>query len=530
SDVNLPFASITVLNNLTLNAQALLGDASGNAGSLSFTGDQHFGGNGTVVLGTSGYNLISSSGGGTLTIDRGLTIRGAAGRIQGAITNLGTIDADTPGDSFGLSVIGNNPGLINQGTMRATNGGSLSVGGTWTNEAAGTISADASTLLLGGGNNPWNNLGTISSANGSTVNLNSTFTLANLGNFQRSGGTVHLFGTLTNTGTTLALNAATGSWEMGTGGTIVGGDYSSADGASLVISANSGTFNGVTLDGDLRVAGKNPAAVIKNGATLNGTIYLGDTAGHIGSLLYFGSQTLGGTGSVVFVGASGNGIGPQLLSTSLTIGPGITIRGQSGSISGFGVGSTTIINQGTIAADVAGGTITLYSADLTNQGVLSAAGGGTLNVYNGLVLPMTGTITAGAGGTVAINGNLTLTSTSIINVELAGKTSDQFGRLTVSGATALDGTMNISLVNGYQPALGDAFKVMTYGSEAGQFATINGAGIPNNLALAAAYNTTDLTLTAGPAVMGAAAFKSTAGSNAALLDQVFAELALEELD
>lgn len=525
SDVTIP-SSVTILDGLTLNAVIHLGTAS-LPGTLSFSGAQELAGSGTIVLGSNDSNQISASG--TLTVDSGITIRGQAGTLTGAVLNEGTIAADTPGDSFGVEIVGAAPGMINQGTIRAANGSILYVAGMWTNAATGTIAANASTLWLGNGTNPWNNAGTITSTNGSTVNLESKFTVADLGNFQRSGGTVNLYGTLNNTATTLALNAATGSWRMGSGGAIIGGDYTSADGASLVISSNNGTFDGVTIDGDLYVAGQNPAAVIKNNLTLNGTIYLGDTtSGQIGSLLYFGSQTLSGTGSVVFVGSSGNGIGPQLLSTTLAIGSGITIRGQSGAIYGFGSGSA-VIDAGVVSADVAGGAISINGTSFTNQGTLRASGGGLLNVA-GLVLPMAGTITAGAGGIVAVSGDLTLNSASTVNVELAGTTTDKLGRVTVSGKATLNGTLNISLVNNFQPNSGDAFKVMTYGSATGQFAAVNGGSIPNSLVLTPAENAADLTLTAGAAMMGAAIVNSPASKTAALHDRVFAELGLGELD
>ncbi|HET6878560.1 MAG TPA: Ig-like domain-containing protein [Pirellulales bacterium] len=517
SDITIP-SSVTVLDGLTLNAVIHLGTAS-LPGTLSFSGAQELAGNGAIVLGSDDYNQVNSSGG-TLTIDGGITIRGQAGTVTGNVINEGTIAADTPGDSFGIEIVGTAPGIINQGTIRATNGSILYVAGAWTNSTTGAITADASTLWLGNGTNAWNNAGSISSTNGSTVNLESTFTLANLGNFQRSGGTVNLYGTLNNTGTTLALNATTGSWQMGSGGTIIGGDYTSADGASLIISSNNGTLNGVTLDGDLYVAGQNPAVVIKNGLTLNGTIYLGDTSGNLGSLLYYGSQTITGAGSVVFVGTSGNGIGPQLLSTSLNIGSGITIRGKSGSIYGFGSGSA-ITDQGTVSADVAGGTIGISGASFTNQGTLSATGGGVLNV-SGLALPMAGTITAGAGGTVAVSGNLTLSSTSTVNVELGGTTTDKFGRITATGAASFDGTLNISLVNSFQPVSGNSFKVMTFASETGQFATINGTSIPNSLVLAPTYDTGDLTLVAGQALMAAVGIDAKTGSDAGSADALTA--------
>jgi hypothetical protein len=46
--------------------------------------------------------------------------------------------------------------------------------------------------------------------------------------------------------------------------------------------------------------------------------------------------------------------------------------------------------------------------------------------------------------------------------------------LNINGAATLDGTLNISLVNNYVPALGDTFEIMTYSSYTGNFNTING--------------------------------------------------------
>ncbi|MFX8988187.1 hypothetical protein ABTN23_19100, partial [Acinetobacter baumannii] len=85
-----------------------------------------------------------------------------------------------------------------------------------------------------------------------TLNLGGTFPTAALGTVNRTGGTVNLTGTLNNSGTTLALNATTGSWNFL--GTINGGSVGFADGATLLLSLDNaaGTFTGgVALNGDL---------------------------------------------------------------------------------------------------------------------------------------------------------------------------------------------------------------------------------------------------------------------------------------
>src|SRR2546430_13568661 len=44
-------------------------------------------------------------------------------------------------------------------------------------------------------------------------------------------------------------------------------------------------------------------------------------------------------------------------------------------------------------------------------------------------------------------------------------------------AANLDGTINLRLINGYVPNLGDTFDVLTYGSRIGSFTTITGLSI-----------------------------------------------------
>ena len=134
----------------------------------------------------------------------------------------------------------------------------------------------------------WNNAGTIDAAN-ATVSLNGTFTLANVGTFHRSGGTVSIVGTLDNTGTTLALDAATGSWSL-SGGTIKGGTVTATGGAALLLPG--GILDGVTLATALF---QNTGRLdVKHGLTLSNA-----TLTATGSIYFQGTQTLGGTGQVL---------------------------------------------------------------------------------------------------------------------------------------------------------------------------------------------------------------------------------------
>jgi len=102
---------------------------------------------------------------------------------------------------------------------------------------------------------------------------------------------------------------------------------------------------------------------VLNGLVLNGTLCVGNpTNGWYGQIGFVGTQTLGGSGTVVFGnnGSSCNALRVVTGGTTWTIGAGITVRGHNGQIgqSTACIGSpanVAVVNQGTIVAEVSGG-------------------------------------------------------------------------------------------------------------------------------------------------------------------------------
>ena len=96
---------------------------------------------------------------------------------------------------------------------------------------------------------------------------------------------------------------------------------------------------------------------------------LGNAAGSTyGQLFFNGTQTLGGTGTVLFGKNGSNSVYETAYrSSTLTIGSGITIRGSSGTIGSY-YSSDTVVNQGTIAADDSGGLTTPFVYDTDFSG------------------------------------------------------------------------------------------------------------------------------------------------------------------
>ncbi|MBK7423608.1 MAG: hypothetical protein IPJ48_11185 [Propionivibrio sp.] len=127
-----------------------------------------------------------------------------------------------------------------------------------------------------------------------------------------------------------------------------------------------------------------------------------------------GDQTIGGSGNIVF--ADNNGSNRlNVEAGNLTLASGITVHGNTGLIGAenFAGGAASLTNNGNIAADVAGGTITLgVNGTVTNNGTLAASNGGTLVLNNSIVGNVGSQITVGAGSTILQNG---VTLNGVIN-------------------------------------------------------------------------------------------------------------------
>ena len=140
---------------------------------------------------------------------------------------------------------------------------------------------------------------------------------------------------------------------------------------------------------------------------------------------------------------------------------------------------------------------------LTNNSGAILNGTGTLTV-SGITFTQSGIINPGeSAGNLTVTGNLPNTSSAVINIELGGVVQGtEYDKLTVSGSATLDGTLNITLINGFQPQLGNTFTIMTYGSFAGAFDTITGLDLGGGLVLEPTFNSTSVVLE----VVGATGF------------------------
>ncbi len=372
-------------------------------------------------------------------------------------------------------------------------------------------------------------------------------------NLDLSQYTVNLVGTIDNspadnplTGGNLVLDGATGSLYL-SAGVIDGGTITTTGRQELIATDDSynyddsgpytiggGTLNGVTLDGTLDMQSIPAAtATILNGLTLNGTIALTGS----GAVLDLGDddstpETIGGTGTILFGQTSADTLQNTSYGT-MTFGPGITIQGGRNSF--IESPNAAIVNQGTIAEDASRGVLVVVSPDpFSNAGRVTVGRGAAFNTGTVAYIQSGGTTTVdgilqavavdlvggslnGTGmicgtsnsvvnvinaalivpgdplGTLTILGNYTQTATGVLVIQIAG--SNQYGRLVIAGRATLDGTLVVSLLDNYVPAVGTTFQILTFAEYTGGFTTEIGLGLPDHRSLKPVWGSGSLTLT-----------------------------------
>lgn len=146
---------------------------------------------------------------------------------------------------------------------------------------------------------------------------------------------------------------------------------------------------------------------------------------------------------------------------------------------------------------ISGSFTTVLSGTITNSISVPAntsfIGTGTISGD----LDNAGTVSPGASpGTINVTGDYTQESTGVLAMEIGGTTPDtEHDQLLVSGTAALDGTLQLSLIESFIPSLGDSFTLMTYASQTGNFATENLPDLGPGFAWELTYGDTALTLT-----------------------------------
>jgi hypothetical protein len=265
------------------------------------------------------------------------------------------------------------------------------------------------------------------------------------------------------------------------GGAITGGggaSYAYSPGVGGAGVSNDGAIETVTNLGTI-VGGAGFSAYNRaiggTGVSNSGTVTTLDNSGTMAG----GSASKGSSHAVASAGAGVSNSGTITnLANSGTIS-GIVSAGVNASIgtianSGSIVGTVVIDNQTSITITGGSGkTFGSWTGDriITDSANLTFAGGNTAlgdniwfdhdrgTVTNESVLLITSPHT--------IKGNFTEAAAGVLDLDFAGDARQQYGALTVTNLTTLDGSLAIDLTGGFTLATGDRFDILKFAGLAG---------------------------------------------------------------
>jgi uncharacterized repeat protein (TIGR01451 family) len=433
-----------------------------------------------VSAGTAAFNASSTAGtftmtggtlggSGTLTLNNGGTWSGGA--MNGSLQNNGT-----------LNVSGNVAGsgtIVNNGILNATANSTISAA----LDNSGQITTSNALTLAGSGTH------------------SGSFQITAPGVIDFSGGSHTIAGPLAGTGTLRfsgAMATLSGSWS-GMPVEVTGGSVAlDTNGTIPALTLSGGTLAG---NGDVTVTGPSTWS----GGTLagNGTLTFdpGATVAMPGTDAVTLARPLLNHGTIDFaavwngmlidgVAVTNDGTVNILSSQGITATPGTPPLVNLGTLTKTGDASVTqfdapLANSGLV--QVESGTIDFVRSYAQSAGTTAILSGATLKTatlsLDGGALTGTGTVagtvanhaTVSPGnspGTLTISGDYVQSSGGTLEIQLGGTT--QYDRLLVGGSVTLDGTLDVTTTNGFTPAAGNAFQIMTFGSRVGQFAVMNG--------------------------------------------------------
>jgi hypothetical protein len=440
-----------------------------------------------IVPGPADDVLIDVPGNVTITHRQGTSLIHSLLSRNAFTLSGGTLDARSTVEVDNVFMLNGGATLAHATVLRGSGGQGIIPRGVFLDGV--TVNADMDLT------NPSGNQGVL---NGLT--LNGTARLGPYSGFYFYGG-----GTLAGTGTVICMGTsfapsygifATADLTIGPGITVQGHDGQIGGYGNTI---NQGMIIADSASGPLEFIG----GFLDNRGTLeaqNGGRLLGLIRSNAGIVTVGAGSTI--SSSVSFSNAGTVSVGAG---STFTAGPP-TVNGNYTQTAG-----TTMLQ---------GGVLTSVLVDIRG-GMLS--GSGTVNVTVGTVagnLRNAGQMNpggSGVAGTLTITGNYTQFAAGSLNIAIGGLTAgSQYDQLAITGAAALDGTLNLSQINNFVPSAGNTFQVIATGSLSGTFATINGTTISSGLVYHPTYSNTGLTLTVGQPQFFAGTSKPPAADTPAL--------------
>ncbi len=296
--------------------------------------------------------------------------------------------------------------------------------------SSGSVNFSESAVLTFAGTQTLGGTGTVTFSgetgnNGIAVSSGATLTISSGVTVEGNSGTVgsSSAGLITNQGTI----EATG------GGTLTAQGYTNFAGGTLT----GGTWSAVGASA-LRLVGTdiatNAAHIVLDGASEH--IY--DAAsGTVNALAGFASNAAAGSFTIQN-GANYTTAAAFTNSGTLTINSGVTFA-----VGGTGIytqtGGTTVLNSGTLGTT--GNQIEIEGGSLSGTGTVDG------NLTNAALINL-----GSNPGTLTVEGNYSQTSAGILFLKVGGAVAGSlFDQVDVTGTAALNGTLRVSLINGFAP-------------------------------------------------------------------------------
>ncbi len=505
-------------------------------GTLSLSGGSLEGSDEVTVSGLTTWTGGTMSGTGVINANGGIAMSGTAVKdlVTRTLNNPGTATwTGTGAVRLGSGAVINNAGLWdaqsnatlsailgtprtfnNLGTFRKSAGsGTTTVSVTFNNTGAVQVQTGTLNLTLGGTSTGSfiGSAGTTLQFSGGTHDLNGGSSIAAPA-VMFTAGTVNLHGSYNVSGSTTVSGAATVQFAADSSVATVG--------ASLAISGGTASFDsGETIGpGTLSLSGGSlegsdevtvSGLTTWTGGTMSGTGVINANGGIAMSgtavkdlvtrtLNNPGTATWTGTGAVrLGSGAVINNAGlwdaqsnatlSAILGTPRTFNNLGTFRKSAGS--GTTTVSVTFNNTGALQA--LSGTLSFTAVFTQTSGSTTLNGGALASTSPASILggrlegagTVTGDVTSSglvapglSSGILVISGDYAQTSSGAYNVEVGGLSpGTQFDQLNLTGtaAASLAGALDVSLINGFTPAEGDSFTIMSFASLTGAFSTAN---------------------------------------------------------
>ncbi len=257
--------------------------------------------------------------------------------------------------------------------------------------------------------------------------------------------------------------------------------------------------NGFTNEGTLRLWGDNTGSVVGNATIVvsNGNLINNK------KILSGGSESYGVTNSLKaeLINNDSTIIAAREFIVDKTNAHHVTNGFIHAVRSGWNNREFTLIQSGTNPSFENFGTFKIDSTNILrlsqgsfiNQPFGIITGIGSINSQNG-TLNNKGYLLPGDNiGTFSVTGNYPEEPTSVLQMEIGGYSAGaEHDKFNISGNASLSGILNIKLVNGFTPALGDSFLVLTYGSRTGSFSSIVDSSLVSGAEWAAIYNSNSL--------------------------------------